>query len=69
MVPVVSSSIAAVGYEAAARRLYLVFRDSGATYAYSGVTPRAHAALMAAESKGAFVNTRIKPYHAYEKLD
>jgi hypothetical protein len=69
MTPVTSSSIAAVGYDRGARTLYLIFRESGAIYAYFDVPSNAHAALMRADSKGTFVNTRIKPNYAYEKLD
>lgn len=59
MVPVESTSIAAVGYDRAKLRLAVRF-NSGATYTYSGVQPDVHAALMAAQSIGRFFQDNIR---------
>ena len=67
LVPVASSSIRAVGYDAATLRLYVRFH-SGDTYVYEWVSPRAHRALMNAESIGAHFNREIRPRHAYAQV-
>jgi hypothetical protein len=54
-----SSAITSVDYEARARRLRVTFVN-GRTYAYDRVPPAVYAALMSAESKGAFFNRRIR---------
>ena len=55
-----SSAIDAIAYDPARRELFVRF-SGGAEYAYRGVPPEEVAALLAAESIGTFVNTRIKP--------
>lgn len=60
MHPVDSSAIAAVGYDAAARELYVRFID-GETYIYEAVPERVFDDLLEAESKGRFVNLHVKP--------
>ena len=47
------------------RELHVVFRDSG-EYVYFDVPPEDYAALVAAESKGTFVNRRIKGHYRCE---
>ncbi len=61
MVPVESSNIAAIGYDAGTLRVR--FKD-GAEYEYEGVTEAAHAALMAAPSKGRW----LKEYRSGHRL-
>ena len=63
-----SSSIAAIGYDRARRRLFVQFRDSGETYAYLGVPARLFAALKEAPSKGRFVNAVIRDRYRYERV-
>lgn len=65
--PVESSAIEMVGYEPAEMTLIVVFK-SGATYRYIGVPERLYHRLMAAESKGRFVNKHIKPNYPVESL-
>ena len=67
LVPVASSSIRAIGYDAAALRLYVEFH-SGDVYAYEWVSPRAHRALMEADSIGAHFNKEIRPRGNYSQL-
>ena len=59
MVRVISSAIAAVGYDAAARRMKIRF-TSGNVYDFCGVPEHVHAGLMSAPSKGAYYNDYIK---------
>lgn len=63
-----SSSVAAVGYDPATRKLYLRFRGTGQAYVYYEVAPSTFADLMDAESKGGFVNTMIKGSYNYRRL-
>lgn len=60
MNPVESSHIEAIGYDAPTRQLHVKF-SGGKTYAYHGVHPQEHVALMAAESHGAFLQKHIRP--------
>jgi hypothetical protein len=68
MIPVQSTSIAAVGYEPARKALYLRFHESRRTYRYAGVPHRVYRKLMAAESKGRFVNAVIKPNYPCTRI-
>ena len=62
-----SSAIEAVGYDPAARKLHVRFKDTG-LYVYSGVEEGIAAALLAAESKGTYFNQEIKPRgYPYER--
>ncbi len=61
-----SSSVDAVGFDAARNELTIRF-VSGETYIY-GMLPRAeYERLLAADSVGAFVNRRIKPRYPVRK--
>lgn len=64
-----SSSIAAVAYVAERRELIVRFREQWRTYAYEGVSAAEYGALLAAPSKGRFVNQCIKPNHRFRSLD
>ena len=71
LTPVSSSNIGAVGYDASARRLVVVFRG-GAAYLYHDVPAHLHEELLAAESKGRFLThfiVRAAPAYRYEKID
>jgi hypothetical protein len=65
--PVASSSIAAVGYDAAAQILHVRF-VSGQAYLYHGVPGQVHAHLLAAESKGAYFNRAIRDVYPFQRL-
>jgi KTSC domain len=62
-----SSSLASVGYEEWTRTLEVEFRNGG-VYRYLGVPAAVHHALMTADSRGAYLNTRIKPYYPYQRV-
>jgi soluble lytic murein transglycosylase-like protein len=64
---VISSVIASVGYDAVSANLDVRF-VSGRTYRYSGVPPAIYEALMNAESKGAFFNSRIRDRFPFREL-
>lgn len=59
-IPVKSSSVSSVGYDAATYVLELEFRN-GHVYQYLDVPAAAHRLLLQAASVGEFVNTVIKP--------
>jgi hypothetical protein len=58
MVPVKSSSIAAVGYNAPQKRMSVKF-NSGSTYHYAGVEPDQHSALVTASSVGKHFHANV----------
>ncbi len=64
LIPVVSSQIAAVGYDARARELVIQFRAAGRNderlYAYGGVPPELAAGLVTALSPGSFFHRHIR---------
>jgi hypothetical protein len=57
-----SSAIESVGYDARTRTLEIEYA-AGGVYRYLGVPPRTYDLLLRADSRGAFVNRRIKPYY------
>jgi hypothetical protein len=61
MHPVDSSAVARIGYDAEAKEAYVEFLGGG-LYAYRGVPPAVFEQLVAADSKGTFVNAVIKRY-------
>ena len=68
MIPVESSSIELVGYDEEGQELYVRFHNRGRTYVYEDVSPAQFEALLAAPSKGRYLNWEIKPYHAYRRV-
>ncbi len=64
--PVVSSAVAAIGYDAVAQEAHVEFIESG-VYVYERVPPPVWRAFQAADSKGGFVNEVLKPYFSCRK--
>ena len=62
-----SSNIEAIGYDPEARELHVRFLKSGDTYVYSDVDQAVFDELMQAESKGSYLNRRIKGNYQYRK--
>ncbi|MFY9910889.1 MAG: KTSC domain-containing protein [Candidatus Sulfotelmatobacter sp.] len=60
-VSVDSSSIASIGYAPEQQVLELEFRQSGEVYQYFDVPAEEHAAFLAADSKGTYLNLQFKP--------
>jgi hypothetical protein len=65
--PVESSSLSSVGYDESSRTLEVQFVH-GAIYVYSGVPPEVHEGLMAAESKGRYLNSEIRDVYECFKV-
>ena len=57
-IPVESSMIQAVSYDAKTRALEVLF-NSGQTYCYEGVPPKVYKGLIAADSKGRYMRVHI----------
>lgn len=65
-VPVRSSNIKAIGYDAASKALSVEFLNGG-VYRYSDVPAEKHAELMAADSCGAYLSAHIKGKYPHQK--
>jgi hypothetical protein len=61
MYPVASRAIRAIGYDRVRRALFVDYVDARGRYRYDDVEPEVYAELLAAPSRGRFVNLRIKP--------
>ena len=67
MIPVESSNIRGIGYDADNEVLYVTF-NSGSQYYYAGVSREVHASMMDSPSKGKFFHARIKGAFPFEKV-
>jgi hypothetical protein len=65
--PVVSTSLASVGYDKARRTLEVEFRK-GRVYQYHDVGPEIFERLMSAESKGRFMNAFIREAYRFTRV-
>jgi hypothetical protein len=63
-----SSSLTSIGYDGASQQLEVEFKKGG-VYRYDGVPQKVHAALMAAESSGAFFAKNIRNVYPATRLD
>ena len=63
-----SSNVDAIAHDAETNTLHVRFKGGGAVYAYQGVDAAKHAALLAADSVGGFLNSQIKGKHAHSKV-
>lgn len=66
--PVVSQSIAAIGYDDDAEVLEVEF-VSGAVYRYRGVSQEMFETFRQAPSKGAYFNHHIKDAYPWERVE
>lgn len=66
-VPVPSSALRSVGYDAETWTLEVEF-ESGAVYRYFDVDPRDVAELLSSESMGTYLNQHIKQHYAYVRV-
>lgn len=62
-----SSNVGAIGYEASTATLEVEF-NNGSVYQYQGVPQEVYESLMQADSKGTFLNSRVKGNYTYIKL-
>ena len=69
LTPVDSTMLKAIGYDPEAKELHVRFATNGPLYIYHDVPPEAHAALMAAESKGKHFGQHIKGKYKHTKKD
>lgn len=67
LVPVASSNIAAVGYDAASQTLTIEFR-SGGTYEFYDVPEPVHQGLMQSGSLGTYFQSQIRGRYRYVRL-
>lgn len=65
--PVQSSAIVSVAYSSSNAVLDVEFR-SGAIYRYFAVPPKVFQDFLASDSKGTYLNARIKGSFGYERL-
>lgn len=66
-IPVSSSALVSVGYDAGTRTLEVEFVGGG-VYQYLRVAPRHFDGLLAADSVGTYLTTHVKPHHAYVRV-
>lgn len=66
--PVISSNIAAIGYDPQASRLVVKFK-SGAKYAYDSVPAEIHKRLIAAERIGTYFHQNVRDKFKATKLE
>lgn len=60
-----SSALSYVRYDKERQTLFVVFRDTWRKYFYEDVSADEYAALMAAQSKGAWFNAHIRDSHRF----
>ncbi len=65
--PVSSSNIASIGYDPASETLEIEFTN-GSIYQYFNVNSGLYDQLMAAPSKGQFLNTYIRNAYPYSRV-
>ena len=61
-----SSNVEAIGYDEATQELHIQF-VGGAYYVYYGVPPEIYEDLMAAASKGSYLNRCVKGVYQFGK--
>ncbi len=67
LVPVTSSSIAAIGYDVQSALLVVEFCD-GTLYEYVDVSSSVHEGLMASASHGRYFDVAIRPYYQFRRI-
>jgi hypothetical protein len=63
-----SAALAFVSYDETKHALRATFRDNRRTYIYEGVPPEEYAALIAAESCGAWFNAHIRDQYRFHEV-
>ena len=74
MVPVESTNLASVGYDAAHQELHVAFKakkpgEAPRTYVHTGVPAAEHKRLMAAVSHGGYYNAHIKGAYTQYRVE
>lgn len=68
MIFVDSSNVEAIGYAATTQELHVRFLKSGETYVYYSVDEWVFQEFLQSDSKGSYLNTKIKPNYQHGKL-
>jgi hypothetical protein len=68
MIPVLSSNVAAIGYDAGSSTLLVRFHDGARVYSYRGVPAAVYRAFLDSSSKGQFLARFIKGHYSYERV-
>lgn len=63
-----SSSVAATGYDGQTSTLFVRFHDGGRVYSYHGVPLVVYRDFLAAPSKGRFLAQFIKGFYTYARV-
>jgi hypothetical protein len=66
-IPVRSSNISSIGYEASSNTMEVEFH-SGSIYQYSRVPERVYEALMSARSHGAYFNDHVRDNYSTRQV-
>lgn len=66
-IPVSSSNISSIGYDADSQTLEIEFNNGG-VYQYSGVSQDVYDEMMSADSKGKYFHANIKNTYPFSKL-
>jgi hypothetical protein len=67
MIPVSSSNVESIGYDASTQTLQVKFLNGG-LYLYRNVPPMIYEQLSVAPSIGSYLNRNIKGSYPYEKI-
>ena len=68
MIPVISSNVAAIGYDAESSVLLVRFHDGVRVYSYRGVPVAVYRAFLGAPSKGRFLAWYVKGHYPYQRV-
>jgi len=63
-----SSSVAAIGYDAARMELHVLFVKTGKTYVYTNVEEWVYHDFLTAPSKGIYLNATVKKNYQFYEL-
>jgi len=67
MIPVSSSNVASIGYDAATQTVYVQFTNNS-LYAYKNVPEGEYQGLLNAPSVGSYLHRNYKNVYPYERL-
>jgi hypothetical protein len=65
---VISSNVHSIGHNKDTKILTVKFIDGGRLYEYYNVSEETYNNFLNAESKGKFLDYKIKPYYSYKKV-
>jgi len=68
LIAVISSNVAAIGYDIRSQDLYVRFYHASRIYVYSGVPLSVYEDFLRAPSKGQFLAWMIKGHYPYSRV-